>query len=345
LVRKSSIYLKVVSAGSFFLAANCVFAAQGNTPRFTERRMPAALATILCERNATAEDFVKDGIFDAQIDVAVIKPKSDGLKVAGSTAQKRAAQLAENSEQLGYAFGTCERGGAWVATLPTPFTMVVNESKLSIPATAAKDICAPGSLKILFSPEKRGRSLSVPLNRDFTANLPSPRGYVGVMCTPKAFPNSGPREWAIIPVGGAPAQVAVEDTHSDLKPAAKLLMWINEKRQAEALAPLASDSDFTSAATELLANRKIRHDIHSLTAARMTLVRKGREPLGENRVAGQSFSEIAGLLWKSPSHRNLILNAMGDAVGIAVNEDSQGLFAVMVVGHKLPKPVATLKPR
>ena len=338
-------------ASSFLMASTTLMAGQTNAPHIIQRNIPPALESVLCERNAVAEDFVTNGLFDAQIEVLVMKPngsavkdvrKDAGQKLA-AMAQKRALEMATKSEQLGYSSGTCEGGSAWAVTFPAPYPITVKDGELNIPTQAAKDICSLGSLKVLYVAEKKGRAVAIPLNRHLTAKLPEQRGYIGVMCAPRAFPNSGPREWAIIPVAGASTHTEVSASVVGASYETQLQTWINEKRISELLGPLASDTEFASAAKGLLVGKDIHHDIHALTRAHVALVRSGREPFGENRVAGRSVNELIDLLWMSPAHRSLILNPTADAVGITVSDDSRGLFAVIVVGRKVAGPVATLK--
>jgi uncharacterized protein YkwD len=335
----------------FCVAAQPLVAGQNNFPRFTERSIPPALASILCERNAVAEDFVKNGLFDAQVEVLLMKPKDPAPKELTAAAsqrlltmiQRRALEVAEKSEQLGYAFGICADGAAWAVTFPAPFPIIVADGELNIPAQAGKETCSKGSISVLYVSESKGRAVAVPLSRNLTAKLPERPGYIGVMCTANAFPNSGPREWAIIPVAGVTAHVETGASASGSSTETLLLAWINEKRKAELLTPLVLDKEFSAAAAGLVAGRKIHHDIHALTLTRMALVRSGREPFGENRVAGRTVSELENLLWMSPAHRNLILNPAADAAGITVSQDSHGMFSVIIVGHKVAGPVASLK--
>lgn len=332
------------------MAANSLIAGQVNSPRFTERNIPPALAQILCERNAVAEDFVKNGVFDAQIEVTVMKPKESLPKEASegarkkllAMAQKRSRAMAEKSEQLGYAFGVCEDGAAWAVTFPAPYPITVEDGELTIPEKARKEICSHGSIKVLYVPEKKGRGVSIPISRNLTAKLPSQSGYIGVMCTPNAFLNSGPREWAIIPIAGVTSQNLVSAAPPDATLEIQLISWINEKRKLELLGPLVSDSELSAAAKRLLLGRNIQHNIHALTVAHMALAHVDRGLFGENRVAGRTVSELIDLLWMSPAHRDLILHPVADAVGITVSKTPEGLFAVIVVGRKVTGPVAKL---
>ena len=94
------------------------------------------------------------------------------------------------------------------------------------------------------------------------------------------------------------------------------------------------------AAVPNLTSAAIRHNLSALGAVRDSLLKKGIEALGEDRVRGRNIDELVGLIWMSPLHRDLVLNPVADAMGIAVRQDSEGFFAVILVGKKLAGPVA-----
>ena len=180
----------------------------------------------------------------------------------------------------------------------------------------------------------------VPLTDDLTARLPEAKGYASVLCSPKIFSASGPREWALIPVGGAKSNARDIAPVAGFLNEAELLAWINQKRTEERLPELKLDRELTDAARGLLNGQTIRHDLRALNTAKTSLLKRGIEGLGENRVGGNNLAEAAGLLWISPAHRDLILNPKADMVGINVTKDDQSVFVVMLVGRRTPKPVA-----
>jgi uncharacterized protein YkwD len=144
----------------------------------------------------------------------------------------------------------------------------------------------------------------------------------------------------LIPVGGAKRNARDIPPVGGFLTEAELLAWINQKRTEERLPELKLDRELTDAARGLLNGQTIRHDLRALNTAKISLLKRGIEGLGENRVGGNNLAEAAGLLWMSPAHRDLILNPKADTAGLAVTKDEQGVFLVMLVGKKTTGAVA-----
>lgn len=304
-----------------------------------ERTVPVPLASTLCERPIQAADLVGHGLYDAQVDVTVLRPKSSQSKIQASLVRQRAVELASASQQLGYSYGVCDNGQGWVMTFPSPEPVAIDSRRLTVSKKAAQH-CLPKSLKVLFAAEQKGRSFLVPLDGELTATLPDSKGYASVVCSPAQFAASGPREWALISLGGAKVNAADLLPPQGLASQEALTEWINQKRFAANLPNLTADGELTAAATGLAARRLIHHDLNALSKIRSALDKKGLEVFGENRVQGKSLAELAGLLWMSPSHRDLLLHPNAEAMGFTLKETEAGFFAVMLVGRKIAGPVA-----
>lgn len=304
-----------------------------------ERTVPMPLASTVCDRPIQAADLVSNGLYDAQVDVIVLRPKDSKSKIQGSLVKQRAIELATASQQLGYSYGVCDNGQGWVMTFPSPEPITLNSRILTVSKKAAQN-CLPKSLKVLFAAEQKGRSFLVPLDGELTAKLPDSKGYASVVCSPVQFAASGPREWALISLGGAKINASDLLPPQGLSNQEALIEWINQKRLAANLPNLTVDGELTAAATGLAARKLIHHDLNALSKIRSALDKKGLEVFGENRVQGKSLAEIAGLLWMSPSHRDLLLHPNAEAMGFAVRETEAGFFAVMLVGRKIAGPVA-----
>ncbi len=304
-----------------------------------ERAVPMPLASTLCERPIQSADLVSNGLYDAQVDVIVLRPKDSQSKIQGSIVKQRAVELATATQQLGYSYGVCDNGHGWVMTFPSPVPVTLNSRILTVSKKAAQN-CLPKSLRVLFSAEQKGRSFLVPLDGELTAKLPDSKGYASVVCSPLQFAASGPREWALISLGGAKINAADLLPPQGLSNQEALIQWINQKRLAANLPNLTVDGELTAASSGLAARKLIHHDLNALSKIRSALDKKGLEVFGENRVQGRSLAEMAGLLWMSPSHRDLILHPNADAMGFAVRETEAGFFAVMLVGRKIAGPVA-----
>ncbi len=322
--------LSLLASGASLLAAPA---------KPVEREVPMALASTLCERPIQAADLVSNELYDAQVDVIVLRPKDSQTKIQGSLVKQRAVELATASQQLGYSYGVCDNGQGWVLTFPAPEPVTLNSRTLTVSKKAAQN-CIPKSLKVLFASEQKGRSFLVPLNQDLAAQLPDSKGYASVVCSPAQFVTSGPREWALISLGGAKVNAADLLPPQGLSNQEALIQWINQKRLAANLPNLTIDRELTAASTGLTARKLIHHDLKALSKIRSGLDKMGLDVFGENRVQGKSLAEIAGLLWMSPSHRDLLLHPNAETMGLAVKETDAGFFAVMLVGRKKSGPLA-----
>ena len=326
-------------SGVLFCRSLMAAKAYDSDHHLTERNIPSALASILCERPATGDDLIKNELFDAQVDVIGFKPKDGSKKITLEFVRDRAKKLASANEQLGFAYGVCAEGGGWAMAFPSPSGFSLENNVLKFPGVISK-LCVTGSLKTAFVPESRGHSLGMKMTGFSSVAVPSQKGYAAVSCVLKMFPQSGPREWALVPVSGANPDASEIGRQSFSKIDRTIDSWINEKRRLENLPSMTSSKDLFLAASSLIAKKEVRHNLSALGAVRDSLLKKGIEALGEDRVRGRDIDELVGLIWMSPLHRDLVLNPVADAMGIAVRQDSEGFFAVILVGKKLAGPVA-----
>lgn len=304
-----------------------------------ERPLPITLASVLCERPIQAADLVSHGLYDAQVNAVVLLPTDKTAKIPASVIKEKALTLANSGQQLGYSYGVCDNGTAWALTFPAPVPVTLDGPILRLTKTATSQ-CAQNRLKILFSPEQRGRSFLVPLEGGLTARLPTSKGYASVICTPNKYMGSGPREWALIPLGGAKVNPADLLPLQGLASKEAFIDWINEKRRAENLAAFTIDAELSAGAAGLAVRQTLHHDMDALGQVRSNLLRKGFDLVGENRVEGKSLAEIAGLLWMSPAHRDLILSPTAEHMGLSFETINGKSFVVMIVGRKVPGSVA-----
>ena len=114
--------------------------------------------------------------------------------------------------------------------------------------------------------------------------------------------------------------------------------WINTVRLQAGLNLLKDDNIHLQASSKRLAKRMtVRHDRRQLRQERKTLSEHELELLGENRVEGVSYEEMAWLLWNSPRHRNLLLNPKATHVSIGDKVKNQRSLAVLVFAKALNK--------
>lgn len=298
-----------------------------------ERNVPAGLATILCNRHATAIDFLGYGFFDAQVEVVSLKPKNSTKKLNADEIRSRAVKLALTNGQLGYASGVCTDGSGWAMSLPNGDGFALDGRQIKIPRSLPT-VCVPGSIKAFFAPENQGRSLALKIDKSLMAEVPDKKGYAAVTCVFRSDSVAGPRELALIPFFGARSDPRDLGQVLLTKSTNNLADWINGVRRRENLPGLPIDRSMTEAANGLKRRRDVRHNFDNLFSARENLKRKGFDLLGENRVRGQDLAELVGLLWMSPVHRDLILNPSAEVMGVVESKDDQGLFAVIIAGKK-----------
>lgn len=332
--------------GSFLLMSSKLFAGVGllATRPMTERQLPLSLSAILCARQATAEDLFKNGVFDAQVQALRLTPKTSS-RITQRQIVDRAKKLVSETNQSAYAYGLCGDGSAWAMAFAVSDPVTVENNQLKIPVAFERS-CVPGTLKALFSPELRGRSLGLAISKNNLALLPDQKGYAAVSCVMTRDRNGGQREVALVPVAGASIDVADIGKKSFAKIDENLTAWINEKRRIENLPALVEQKDLHEAAKSLMGSKLISHDLATLSSTRKALNNRGIEPIGEDRVRGRDLNEIVGLVWISPAHRDLILNPSAELVGVGVQKDEAGIFAVILAGRKTAGAVAkSLNPK
>jgi uncharacterized protein YkwD len=311
----------------------------------TQRTLPGDLALILCERAASTPDFQKHGIVDAQIAVKRLIPKNPQDHIKLSALREMALKDAMKTDNIGFAYGLCTDGSAWMVSMPSREQISVVEESVRIPSAVASS-CVQGSLDIRFAGEKRGRSLSVPRSLsaggDLIAVLPNARGFAGVSCTLKNRVNSGPRELVIIPVGGVAIGGISKDVE-DVLAETDVLRWMNRRRVEESLPSLTQSHELASAANSLIGRASISHDLAAMAKASNVLRGKGIEAIGENRAAGRSYAELLTMFWQSPSHRDLMLNPRANLYGVASQVRETSVFISVVVAAQVNAPVAKLQ--
>lgn len=182
--------------------------------------------------------------------------------------------------------------------------------------------------------------MSIVLGKNFVGEVPKTKGYVSVSCVHSDKQNSGPREWALIPLHGAKSSAGELFAINGSTDEDALFVWINDQRKILNLSPLELNDELANAAKISLGDMAIRHNRKGLQDLRQSLGNKNIDPLGEDRVSGVSINELAGLLWMSPSHRDLLIDPSAEVVGCSVKKTDRGYFAVVMTGKKSAGSVA-----
>ena len=346
-MKTASRFLIILSLAAVFVSARTVFGVvspRGTSEDPAQRSLPGDLALILCERDAIAADFQKHGIVDAQISVKRLTPKNPQDHLKPAALRERAIKHAAMTDNSSFAFGRCADGSAWMVSMPARDQIVVEAETMRIPVGIATS-CVKDTLEIRFAAEKRGRSFAVPrtlaTNGDLIATLPGMKGFIGVSCIFSRRTQSGPRELALMPVGGVVLGALTKDMEN-VRSEGDMLRWINRRRAEESLPPLAISEDLTLAAKSLIGRASISHDLVAMAKISDGLRVRGIDPIGEDRAMGSSFADIALMFWQSPAHRDLFLHPRGHLYGAASQTTENGIFVSVVVGDRGQAPVARL---
>jgi hypothetical protein len=165
-------------------------------------------------------------------------------------------------------------------------------------------------------------------------------GVISVNCLPKEPAWVGWQEWALIPtshpqLGTIPFNDSFKDD-AKVDEMTKFMTWINRVRSeqkrmpstvlTEDLGPVAKDT--------LLSSDSIEHDRRQLGTFKKILIPKGLDLVGELRVHATSMHDAAKLLWWSPPHRDLLLNANAEKFWISEKAVDGKTKLYVIVGIK-----------
>jgi hypothetical protein len=311
------------------------------------RTFPADIQDALCQKVLDAPEFARAGVFDTQISVSRLKPASSLERIKETKVRELAMSSARDQHNLGFAYGLCGDGTAWIASTPSAEAITIKNNLTSVPGPVAA-ACARNSLQFRYVAATRGRSMIVPIvsgtSGALSAEMPQTRGVLGISCIFKSHPNDGPRELAMVPVAGyelSSKDLGLESVRSQMDS----LDWINSRRKLEALPELKMNDALSDAATSSAGSQVIRHNLPTLATMTPKLLRKGLAPIGENRVVANSWSNAMALLWSSPFHRDLLLNAKSDAIGFGIRplEQNQNLVT-LILAQQATGSVSKLAP-
>jgi uncharacterized protein YkwD len=307
-----------------------------------ERRLPDPLIQIICRRTPTASELFLSDVYDAQVQFISLSLTEGKQKLKLDQVKQRSTKAAIDQHQFGMSYGLCDEFSGWIALFPSPEGFKIENDRLQISKTTWAS-CEPNSMKVAFALEGKGRSFSIPIIQAGLATLPSQKGYVSVSCVPKVKIESGSRELALIPTGGA---TLTELDHVSLKvnTAEGLLAWINDKRHDDQLPPLSMSSDLEQGVKVLASNHSIEHNLKMMNSLKMDFQKRGFDLMGENRAMGATIRDVASLFWRSPKHRDVLLDPKASKVGLFVSEDKNGLFVNLITAADLAKPIAKIAP-
>jgi hypothetical protein len=311
-----------------------------------QRTFPSDLREILCMRQVQSQDFVKSGIYDSQIVVSKLTPNTPQDHIKEAAVRETSMRRARDHSNLSFAYGLCNDGSAWIASMPSSQSIILKNASIEIsPKLISK--CAPKTLQIRYAAAQKGRSMLVPQSRiekgNIIAELPSAKGVVAVSCTLLHSLQDGPRELAMIPTGGfEPAEKELK--LSSITTKFEALDWINSKRRENSIPEFSNDQLLTNAAVESAATKSVKHNTKSLNKLGDALLKSGINPIGEDRVIASTWAEALKLFWISPFHRDLLLNPNANLAGFSSRPLESGqLIVVFMAGQKSSGNVSKLE--
>ena len=296
----------------------------------------------LCDRSSTKINLKRRawtrGLFEASIQISTLEINKNKT-VSYRNLARYARWFMHKNVHRSLSFGRCSKNRAWVASSPLPRPLVFHGKRFWIPKNI-QSVCK--NFYIRYAYVSGGSSLLVAAQGNSSIDtLKFNPGMLSLSCVPNSPKWAGPELWALVPVGGVSfpslpdysALALVEDKSIDEKSAA-LGAWINMRREEEgipainfSLEPLKAAASKLTAKDHLFHNRKLMDRVsRNFDDIPYTL-------LGENRVQGGSLTEMAWLLWFSPSHRDLLLSNQAQVGSVKTKESNGSMHGVVVTGR------------
>jgi hypothetical protein len=297
-----------------------------------------ALSSALCRGQYQYSDLWKIGEFHSQISGRFFEStESKSKKVLKQSSLdrsaifKRARIIAEAATAKSYSVGFCPDGRAWMVQFRTQQSIELQPGMIRM---HGEDHCE-GTLTSTFVEEtgllsqklkRLGPSFVVPKDK---------KGYVSIECSYLESVDRGSEEWFLFPINGAMGGLP-ENLRFDLRKHKDIFGWLQSVRRSLGLLVPTLDERLSESARQLAVGFDIRHNKSQLKKVHQDLLKENVLLIGENRVRGESLQELAELLWMSPRHRDLLLDAELNKMGLSVQQDGKGYFAVMLGSKKKP---------
>ena len=287
------------------------------------------LQSLMCAESPQldAKNTIALGIYDAQIDVRLIESIA-GTALSEKMLKKKSKALAAMKRYLGYTQGICpDQRKGWVAAFPAPGPLLRNANGFEIKSDAIKTSCK--THRFDFAATKGGVSTRLADSKKIqTAKLGE--GIIEVTCQP-SFPRwQGPVVWYLAPTSDKALADKPKLVNADDR-AAALSLWIAGIRSKEGLRPIISNDSLKRAAELLTIDSSVTHNRANTDSIRSKInATDNLRVLGEIRVRGQTAEDLAWMLWHSPRHRDLLLQAEATSYGLAIKEVGTELLAVFL---------------
>ena len=291
--------------------------------------VPTNYSKLLCAQTPDTQpiDLWKNHIYDAQF-------------VAWQNKQIHSADL----EKVGYLSSqklNCKGADtlqlAFTAPIRLPFKknkpQKVQNIDFKVLSASLREHCLKS--KTLFAPV----GIKNPINLNFqrfeqrltamgSKNKNTPGSY-SVLCRPKKKQKPGWVMWYLFPVGDLKLFADVPEFTKDLD----FFTWLNKVRSKMALPKVRNNVELNRYAN-LLDSNTVQHDRKKLLNYAAKLKKNELILLGENRVQGSSLPQMIWLLWYSPDHRSLLLNAKTTDIGFFLKDKKSTKQSIVFLAGK-----------
>jgi len=281
-------------------------------------------------------DLWKLGIYEAQISGKIFKPfQNKGLQE--DFIQVQARNYAGKNNHHSFAWGSCKNNSSWIASFPAGGRMKTSHrTKYAIAKDTLDSNCKKYQADYIAALGGKKVPLKFTQNDENELVIDASKladGVVSVSCLPKTPEWQGYTTWFLAPIkNGPPAKAPfIDSSYVFNKTKINFIKWINQIRIQEKLQPLkTNDLNLEKATRSLAFSEEIVHDRRSKEMVENLLEKSNLKIVGENRVKGRSYIELAWLLWNSPRHRDLLLSAKATHLGIHIKEVGPLKFAVFL---------------
>jgi len=281
-------------------------------------------------------DLWKLGIYEAQIAGKIFKPFQDkGLQEDYIRVQAR--NYADKNNHHSFAWGTCQNNSSWIASFPAGGRIhTLNKKKYTVSRETLDANCRSYQADYVAASGGHKIALAFKTNAQDELEIDGSEldnGVVSISCLPKTPEWQGSTTWFLAPIKHGPTAKApfIDSAYIFGKTKINFIKWINQIRAQEKLPPLqTSDLNLEKATRSLAFSEEIIHDRRSKKMVEELLEKSHLEIVGENRVKGRSYIELAWLLWNSPRHRELLLSPKATHLGIHIKEVGPLKFAVLL---------------
>ena len=304
-----------------------------------KRETSEAMTSAFCAV-ATDETLLwQAGIFDAQVEASRMRGFT---KITDAEGVDRARALAQTFHYGSYAGGACPDGSGWAAAFPAPKPVQVTANRILI-SDARR--CKGEQVEVRFAATKGGDSEKLEVRSGIVDVAKLDAGFVSVTCRPSSPNWAGPEEWYLIPVGSVgDGQAPHEETLVEPVKPESIVAWVNGLRRDAGRPAIALSEELNEAARTIGVSAKVQHDMKTLSHVGQELKeKKGLILQGEDRVRSRSIVSSARLLWRSPPHRDLLLNRDAALFGVKLEKVGKEYFVGIVMGRPLAEPQISQK--